>query len=140
MLGYTNIELEVSYMSNQQLYAVANTTGKVALLTSTNGAGDACSVAPGVITHTGGVDQDYIQIPDCSVPWWYPSHHILIQACDKSWTVSLWCNDGDGGKLYWNSSDEYSQSNPLEGSQGNSKGTILIQQQAGVLSVAWSSW
>lgn len=127
-------------MSNQTLYAVANIMVKDARLTSTNGAQDACSVPAGVITHTGGDGHDYIQIPDCSGEQWYDGHRILIQAIDDSWTVSLWSNDQEGGKLYWNSSDGYSVGHPLEGSQDDWSGTILIQQQAGVLSVVWNSW
>jgi hypothetical protein len=127
-------------MANKNLYAVGNATGADASLTSTTGSKNAITVFRDVITHTGGSDGDYIQIPNCSEAKYYADHHILVVAKDKSWTVSLWSNDAQSGLLYWNSADAYSIYHPLAGSDLSQNGTILIQNKNGVVSVGWARW
>ncbi len=125
---------------NKTLYAVGNATGIDASLTSTNGPEDSVTVSRDVITHTGGLDGDFIVIPKCSESKYYADHHILVVAKDNSWTVSLWSNDAKDGLLYWNLANAYSTSNILTGSNTSEKGTILIQTRNGQVSIAWARW
>jgi hypothetical protein len=125
-------------MANQRLWAVGNATGLNANLTSTNGNQDSAKLPLGGITHTGGQNGDYIQIPDCSGSQWYDGHHILIQANDHSWTVSVWSNDEQNGQLYWSPADAYYDGNPLPGSGADWNGTLLIQRNGTNLSVGWA--
>ncbi len=125
-------------MANQRLWAIGNATSHDAQLTSVLNPGDNCSIPKNAITHTGGGDGNYIQIPDCSGSEWYYNHHILVAATDGTWTVSFWSNDQKNGLLYWSPSDAYYEGNPLSGSDANWNGTLLIQYINGNVSVGWA--
>ena len=125
-------------MCNNRLWAVSNLTNVGALLTSTNGIGDTCSVHANGTTPTGGVNHNFIEIPDCSGQQYYTGHHILIRAADQSWTVSLWSNDPENCALYWNSANAWSDTATLlAGSGDDSTITIGYTPRGGVTVDRW---
>ncbi|UOD32308.1 hypothetical protein INH39_11930 [Massilia violaceinigra] len=121
-------------MSNQKLWIIANATNQQASFSSTNGDSGNCPAYS--VTHTGGTDGNYIQIPDCSGSQWYNDHRILVQA--QSWTVAFWANDQENGMLYWSPSNSYYGGNPLEGSDSTENLSLLITFVNNQLQVYWS--
>lgn len=126
-------------MCNSVLWAVGNMTTVDATLSSTNGDGDTCVIHAGTVRHTGGDDNNYIKIPDCSGPQWFADHHITIRAIDQSWVVALWANDQLHCGLYVNDAEEYSTSNPI--SNGDQDNTIMITMDPTTLAlrIKWGS-
>lgn len=124
----------------QRLVAVGNTSSSAARLTSTEHPQDDCDIPAYSITHTGGSDDDYIKIPDCSGSQYYAEHHILIQANDGTWTVSIWDNDDLNHCLYWNTADAYSENNPIPATEGWQSVSILIEFSGGIPVVYASPW
>ena len=49
-----------------KLVAIANVTGKDARYSSTEYSYDACAVPNNAVTHTGGKNDNYVRIADCS--------------------------------------------------------------------------
>jgi hypothetical protein len=92
------------------------------------------------ITHTGSGDGDFIYIPDCSDSQYYKDHHLLIQAGDGSWTVSIWNNDHQSHRLYWNTADAYAENNPVAGTDGDGECSFLIRVENGRPVVTAAPW
>jgi hypothetical protein len=115
-------------MSNVRLWAIGNATSKTASFSSTNG--DNGPLPANAITHTGGSDGDYIQMPDCSGSNYFSDHHISINAADGSWHVSLWANDDANGEVCWSPTSSYAEGYNFPQSESNANCTILISVDA----------
>lgn len=123
-------------MSNQKLWVIANATNEDASFVNT--VGDTGNCPANRVTHTGGKDGNYIQIPDCSGSEWFREHHIVVKGL--SWEVSFWANDKQDGKLYWSPSENYYDGNPLEGSDTSENSCLLIALVNGQPKVYWSAF
>jgi hypothetical protein len=121
------------------LFAVANATGVSAKLTSTEHPGDDGPIQVGV-THTGGSDDNWIFLPDCSDSNYWADHHITIAADDHSWAVSFWVNDQDSRQFYWSDTNAYSQANPVPASQNVDDTALMITINNGRPVVTWTAW
>lgn len=115
-------------MANVRLWAIGNATNSSASFSSTNG--DKGSLPANAITHTGGSDGDYIQVPDCSASGYFGDHHISIGADDGSWHVSLWDDDTNRGQVCWSPTSSYAEGYNFPASKDSPNCSILIKIDA----------
>ena len=128
-------------MSNVRLWALGNATDTAANFSSTNG--DQGSLPANVITHTGGSDGDYIQVPDCSGSDYFDDHHISVSAPngsspEESWNVSIWADDQQNGMVCWSPSLYYAEGYNFPESQNNPNCSLLIRLVNGAPVVTWA--
>lgn len=126
---------------SRKLWAVANATNSSASLISVEHPEDNCPIPIGV-THTGGSDNNFIYIPNCSDSTYWENHHITVTADDGSWTVSFWVNDDREYEFFWSSSNAYSEAHPVPESTGDETDNcaILITFEKGLPVVSWTRW
>lgn len=124
----------------QKLVAVANATGSSANLTNTEASKDDGPIPANAVTHTGGADNDFLTIPDCSDSRYFADHHISISAEDGSWTVSLWNNDDQDHVFQWSPDASYSGGHTAAGSDLWDSVAILIEVNSGGPVVYCSQW
>jgi len=121
----------------QRLVAIANSTGRLAEYSSTEYFDDACAVPGNGVIHSGGKDDDYVLIADCSDSSYYQKHHCTVEAEDGSWVVTFWNDDNDGHLLYWSPGKHFSHANPVAGSKDWLEVALLV----GPGPVAyWTQW
>jgi hypothetical protein len=111
-------------MSNVRLWAIGNATDVGGSFSSTNG--DKGGLSAQAITHTGGSDGNYIQMPDCSGSQYFDAHHISVGAIDGSWHVSIWANDEKSGRVCWSPTSNYAEGYEFPDSDNKANGTILV--------------
>lgn len=100
----------------RRLWAVANATGVDAALMHTQEPADGVACPANAVTHTGGKNDDYIKIPDCSSSDFFAKHHISIAPADTSWTVCFWNDDKDDHSFQWSPENGYSTAHDVAGS------------------------
>ncbi|MBO9710791.1 MAG: hypothetical protein J7521_21530 [Caulobacter sp.] len=122
------------------LYAVGNATGVAAKLTSVEHSEDNCTLPAWTVTHTGGTDNNWIFLPDCSSSDYWPDHHISVVAVDGSWQVSFWVNDDEGRMLYWSNFDGFSTQNSIPASRDVTDCALMIRLDNGHPIVTWAGW
>lgn len=122
------------------LYAVGNATGVDAKLTSVEHSQDDCAIPAWTVTHTGGTDNNWIFLPDCSNSDFWRDHHINVAATDGSWVVSFWVDDDDGRILYWSNFDGYSTQNSVPRSKDVTDCALMIHLVNGSPVVTWAPW
>ena len=121
----------------QKLWAVGNATPFAASLTSTEHPGDDTPVVATNVTHTGGKDDNFIKIPDCSDQTYYAQHHLLIKSAN--WTVAIWSNDDAGHILCWSPGDYYS-TQTIPGSSDYQNCTVMITEGSSGPVVTCAPW
>jgi hypothetical protein len=122
------------------LYAVANATGMSAYLDSMEHSEDDCAIAALGVTHTGGGDNNWIFLPDCSDSRYWADHHITIKADNGAWVVSFWVNDDEGQTLYWSDFNGYSTEHPVPESKDVTDCALMIILENGAPKVIWRPW
>jgi len=122
------------------LYAVGNATGSDAKLTSIEHSRDNCDIPAWSVTHTGGGDNNWIFLPDCSDSDYWPDHHITVAANDGSWTVSFWVDDDDGRMLYWSDFNGFSTEHTVPASKDVTDCALMIRVVNGSPVVSWAAW
>ena len=122
------------------LYAVANATGQPATLRSKEHPNDDVGIPSVGVRHTGGGDNNWIFLPDCSDDRYWADHHISVTANDGSWIVTFWVNDQDGRLLYWSDFDGYSTQNPVPGSRDVTDCSLMIVKNGPKPQVVWQPW
>jgi len=122
------------------LYAVANATGKAASLVSKEHSGDDCKIFAEGVTHTGGKDNNWIYLPDCSDSRYWADHHITVKADDGSWVVSFWVDDDNGRKFYWSDFDGFTTNHPVDASVDVTDCALMIVMDGAKPRVVWTAW
>jgi len=121
----------------QSLYAIANVSGSDAEYTSTEHAGDKCSVPNNAVTHTGGSDNDFVKIADCSDSSYFTDHHCTIQG--SGWTVTIWNDDDANHVFYWSPGDYFSTQNKVVGSDSWQSVALVIAPGPAVYCTEWTT-
>ena len=112
------------------MWIIANMTNYAAKLLDVQ-TGQPYPLPANSLVHTGGTDNNFIEIPACSGSQYYAAHHILVNF--GGWSVAFWNNDDQDNILYWSAGDFYSEQNPIPNS-GNAQYEdcmILIQGTSG---------
>ncbi|MDQ6614628.1 MAG: hypothetical protein M3083_07755 [Actinomycetota bacterium] len=120
----------------QFLFAIANLTGEDATYTSTEHAGDKCAVPNNAVTHTGGEDDNFVAIANCSGSEYFAAHHDTIQA--SGWTVTIWNDDDSKHLFYWSAGDFYSEQNSVPGSDSWKNVALVICPGPKVYCTQWT--
>jgi hypothetical protein len=123
----------------QRLYAIMNATGNDAIYSSSEYPRDRCELPKSVVTHTGGKDDDYVLIADCSAVRYYDDHHCTIEAKDRAWTVTIWNNDEEDHLLYW-SVDGYAARREIVNSQNWPDVTLVVSTGPAGPVISCSEW
>jgi hypothetical protein len=122
----------------QKLFAIANSTDSDATYSSTEYDWDACEVPKLAVTHTGGKDDNFVYIADCSDSNYFDAHHCTIAAKDGSWIVSIWNDDNDGHLFYWSADEFYTKAHPVQSSNEWVNVALLITPGPHVHCAEWT--
>jgi hypothetical protein len=122
----------------QFLFAIANVTGQPATYTSTEHKGDTAALPNNAVTHTGGEDDNFVAIADCSDSRYFTEHHDTIAANDGSWTVTIWNDDDNDRLFYWSPGDFFSTEHPVPGSNEWKNVALVVASGPVVYCSQWS--
>lgn len=117
----------------KKLWAIANATGSNVTYTSTEYPGDTANIPANTIMQTGGTDDNFVKIADCSDPQYYNDHHCLISADQDQWSLSFWDNDDQNNLLYFSTNGTYAGGKSYPGSDKYESCMILIYMSNGKL-------
>jgi hypothetical protein len=110
-----------------KLWAIGNATNSDASFTNTEHSGDSADCPKNSVIHSGGSDDNFVRIPDCSDSRYFADHHMSVGAKDGSWTVSFWDDDDNNHIFQWSPDAAYSGGHTVPNSDNWDSVAILIE-------------
>ena len=107
------------------LTVVGNASDSPIRLTNTESERDTCEIQTSELMHTKGGGSN-LSIPNCSGVNYFKDHHMLVQATDGSWEMSLWTDDDADFVIHWSWGETFDGADAVEGSGDYDQCMLLI--------------
>lgn len=122
---------------SKKLWAIANATNELVTYSSTENSGDTVILNPSFVTHTGGKDDNFVKIADCSASGYYNEHHCSI--IGQGLNLTFWNNDDDN-LLYFSTNGTFDGGVAYSGTDNYVSSAIMIYFNEGNLEWSVQDW